>query len=106
MKDCVADVKKWMSCNFLKLNDSKTELLVISKRSQKEEVKHVNTIKIGDSSVNVTCKARNIGCIIDFTVTMKDQVNSVTKGCYERIHEIGRIRHNLTKDAAATLINS
>ena len=30
----------------------------------------------------------------------------VTKGCYERIHEIGRIRHNLTKDAAATLINS
>ena len=47
-----------------------------------------------------------IGCIIDSTVTMEDQVNSVTKGCYERIHEIGRIRHNLTKDAAATLINS
>ena len=37
---------------------------------------------------------------------MKDQVNSVTKGCYELIHEIGRIRHNLTKDTAATLINS
>ena len=106
MEDCIADVKKWMSCNFLKLNDSKTEFLVISKRSQKEEVKHVNTIKIGDSSVNVACKAKNIGCIIDSTVTMEDQVNSVTKGCYERIHEIGRIRHNLTKDAAATLINS
>ena len=30
----------------------------------------------------------------------------MTKSCYERIHEIGRIRHNLTKDAAATLINS
>ena len=38
--------------------------------------------------------------------TMADQVNSVTKGCYERIHDICRIRHNLTKDAAATLINS
>ena len=25
MEDCVADVNKWMSCNFLKLNDSKTE---------------------------------------------------------------------------------
>ena len=106
MENCITDVKKWMSCNFLKLNGSKTEFLVISKRSQKEEVKHVNTIKIGDSSVNVACKAKNIGCIIDSTVTMEDQVNSVTKGCYERIHEIGRIRHNLTKDAAATLINS
>ena len=58
------------------------------------------------TSVNVACKARNIGCIINSTVTMEDQVNSVTKGCYERIHEIGRIRHNLTKYAAATLINS
>ena len=78
----------------------------ISKRSQKEEVKHVNTIKIGDSSVHVVCKAKYIGCIIDSTVTMEDQVNSMTKGCYERIHEIGRIHHNLTKDAAATLIKT
>ena len=70
MEDCVADVKKWMSCNFLKLNDSKTEFLVISKRSQKEEVKHVNTIKIGDSSVDAALKTRIIRCIIDSTVTI------------------------------------
>ena len=29
IEDCVADVKKWMPCNFRKLNDSKTEFLVI-----------------------------------------------------------------------------
>ena len=33
MEDCVADVQKWMLCNFLKLNDSKTEFLFISKHS-------------------------------------------------------------------------
>ena len=37
MEDSIADVKKWMSCNCLKLNDSKTEFLVISKRLQKKK---------------------------------------------------------------------
>ena len=32
VEGCIADVKKWMSSNFLKLNDDKTEILLLSKR--------------------------------------------------------------------------
>ena len=32
IKACIAEIQKWMSANFLKLNQDKTELMIISQR--------------------------------------------------------------------------
>jgi hypothetical protein len=32
IEDCISDVRCWMRANFLKLNDEKTELLVLSSK--------------------------------------------------------------------------
>ena len=106
MEVCVEDVKQWMSDNFLMLNDSKTEVLVLSKPSRCKDVAHIKTTNIGNSCVNVVSQAKNIGCFIDSNVTMEAQVNNVTRNFYASIHQIGRIRSNLTEEAAAILINS
>ena len=29
MQDCIADVRSWMMCNFLKLNKDKTEFAIL-----------------------------------------------------------------------------
>ena len=91
MEDCVAEIKQWMKENFLKLNDSKTEVLLLSKHSRSKDVAHIRTINIGNSSVNVMPQAKNIGCILDSNLTMEAQVVNVTRKCYASIHEIGRI---------------
>ena len=106
MEDCVAEVKQWMKENFLKLNDSKMEVLLLSKHSRSKDVTHIRTINIGNSSVNVMPQAKNIGCILDSNLTMEAQVVNVTRKCYANIHEIGHILPNLTKEAAEILINS
>ena len=106
MEDCVAEVKQWMKENFLKLNDSKTEVLLLSKHSRSKDVAHIRTVNIGNSSVNVMPQAKNIGCFLDSNLTMEAQVANVTRKCYASIHEIGRILPNLTKEAAEILINS
>ncbi len=106
MQDCVRDVRNWMAENFLKLNDDKTEFLVISKCSQVKKVEHVKSITIGDECVSVVPNARNIGCIIDSTVNMESQVNNVSRRCYASIQQIARIRKCLTEEATATLVNS
>ena len=96
MEDCDAEVKQW------KLNDSKTEVLLLSKHSLSKDVIHIRTINIGNSSVNVMPQAKNIRCILDSNLTMEAQVVNVTRKCYASIHEIGRILPNLTKEAAAS----
>ena len=95
-----------MKENFLKLNDSKTEVLLLSKHSRSKDVAHIRTINSRNSSVNVMPQAKNIRCFLDSNLTMEAQVANVTRKCYASIHEIGRILLNLTKEAAEILINS
>ena len=106
MEACIADIRCWMSRNFLKLNDGKTEFLVISKKSMSDQAAQVGSITIGLESIPAAPKARNIRCFIDATLCMEAQINNVTKSCYARLHQIGRIRQYLMEDAAAMMVNA
>ena len=106
MEECITDIRHWMLSNFLKLNDSKTEYLVITKRKMSNKVAHIGTLTIGSSSIPAVPKARNIGCFIDSTLSMEAQVSNVTQRCYASLHQISRIRRYLTEDVAATLVNA
>ena len=78
MEACIADVRCWMARNFLKLNDGKTEFLVISKQSMSQQVANIGSITIGSESIPTVPKTRNIGCYIEATLCMEAQVNHVT----------------------------
>ena len=106
METCIEEVRHWMSQNKLKLNDSKTEFMVISKTSRSKNVANINSINIGPINVPVTNSARNIGCMLDSNLNMEAQINSVIKSCYANLYNIARIRHCLTLEAAATLVNA
>ena len=47
MQNCIDDVKKWMFANKLKLNDGKTEFLLIGTRQQLAKV-HSRTLRVGE----------------------------------------------------------
>ena len=106
LEACIQDVKTWMSENVLKLNDDKTEFLVISKKSRCNKVAHITSMNVGTAAVSTVPFARNIGCMIDSTLNMEAQINSVIKSCYANIYSISRIRSYITQEAAATLINA
>ena len=48
---CVAGIRIWMNDNFLKLNDDKTETLVITTREGLSKISHIS-IKVGDQSIS------------------------------------------------------
>ena len=48
---CVADIRIWMNDNFLKLNDDKTETLVITTREGFSKISQIS-IKVGDQSIS------------------------------------------------------
>ena len=105
MEACLADIKQWMSENLLKLNDSKTEFMLITTRHQKNMHKDVN-IKIGDSDIKPSSSARNLGVIFDSTFNQDLHVNNICKKAYCQIRAIGRIRKYLDRPSVEKLVNS
>ena len=63
-------------------------------------------MNIGSTAVSAVPYARNIGCVIDSTLNMEAQVNSVIKSCYANMYNISRIRPYISQEAAATLVSA
>ena len=51
LEKCVDDIRAWMKLNLLKLNDDKTELLVITSRPSTSQSLHIS-IKVGDQDIS------------------------------------------------------
>ena len=105
LEDCISEMRQWVSDNMLKLNDQKTEFMVIQSKHSRN-TPDVPSISIGDAVVPAVESARNIGVIMDHKLTMYDHVNSIAKSSYAQLRSIALIRRYLTQDAAATLIHS
>jgi hypothetical protein len=103
MERCLESVRIWMKKNKLKLNDDKTELLIIC--SKPELVKNV-TIKIGNATIHPSKTARNLGAYLDDHLSMEAQVNNTLRSVYFHLRRIARIRGQLTVASCAKVINA
>ena len=104
IENCIDDVRTWMNQNFLKLNDSKTEFVVVGSKTQIEKV-DIEHIRVGESNIVPATSVRNLGVMIDSNLTIDCHVTAMSKAAFCSIRNIGRIRIHLTKDAAETTIH-
>ena len=105
LETCLEQVSYWMSANMLKLNNDKTKLMVFAPNHFRKNFSQTS-ITVDSFVVPSSDKARNLGVIFDSSLTMMQQVNSVTKSCYNQIRKIAKIRKYLTVDAAKTLVHT
>ena len=97
------DIRKWMSYNMLKLNEDKTEFLIISSRDQINDI----SINVGGCDVRPSNDPpRNLGVLFDSTCSLSDHVNKLCKSLNYNIFSIGKIRKYLDKSTAEILVNS
>ena len=106
LEGCISDIRNWMFENHLKLNDTKTEFLVIRNKHMKKKLNGVSHISIGDSKVETVGCAKNIGAILDSNLDMTEHVNNVCRACYTHLHGFNRVRENLTGESTATLVHA
>ena len=88
-----------MKTNSLKLNDSKTEVIVFCSAQQLKKIK-LQALRVGDCLVGVTHSVRILGVKFDAEMTMESHVTAVCKSAILHIRNISRIRRCLI--AAAT----
>ncbi|CAB4013683.1 Hypothetical predicted protein [Paramuricea clavata] len=58
MQNAIDDIKKWMFADKLKLNDGKSEFMIIGTRQQLAKVS-VDTLRVGNVQLTPLSEARN-----------------------------------------------
>ena len=71
IQNCVSDVRKWMVANKLKINDGKTEFLLIGSKKQLNKVT-IDSIRIGESEIQPATSVKSLGAVIDSNLSMEN----------------------------------
>ena len=66
----------------------------------------VLSVIVGDSIIQQSSKARNLGIIFDQFLSFYDYISSVCRSTHFHIRNIGRNRHLLSQNATAQLIHA
>ena len=70
MQSCISDVKAWATANMLKLNDSKTELMLLTSKRSKHLHNLPTSITIGNAQIPFKQSVKNLGFTLDCHLTM------------------------------------
>ena len=103
----IKDIRRWMSSNYLQLNEGKTEIIFFGSRHRlaKLSLSHLD-ITIGSCKVKPATVVRNLGVLQDESLTMSAHIASLSRSCYAQLHCISRIRQFLTIDASKRIVQA
>ena len=105
LKACVSDIQNWLTNNFLQLNPSKTEVLILSPRTDNGDVNEVDLFE-GEDRLSTTDSARNLGVYFDSRLSFDKHVAMVTRACNATLVNLWRIGTKLSRKLKTTLVTS
>ena len=87
----------WMFEYFLKVNSSKTLMLIVAPPSVLDSIIIKGTF-INGCCIRFVSEAKNLGVILDSLLSFSSQVKKVVKTCFNTLRKISRIRRFLTRN--------
>ena len=101
---CISDIRSWMIGNKLKINDDKTEFLVIT--SSRSKLSEEPQITIGQTNIVPAKSCRSLGVMFDQHMLMDAHISYVCRSTHFHLRNIGAIRDLLPCSAVEQLIHS
>lgn len=105
MEECIRLVSVWMSQHHLKMNNSKTEFLVLSSKHIARQFPPP-AIDISGHSVTPSGSARNIGVIMDSRLSMEAHVANICRSAYFQLHCIAKVKKFLDPNSLECIIHA
>ena len=102
---CIDEIRAWMLLHQLKLNDDKTEFMVLQS-SHNLRVHGSPTLQLPQLTLTSTDTARNLGCFFDRHMQLDQLVSSYCSSAYYHLRTIKNIRHLLTLDACHAAVRN
>ena len=74
---CLCDVNAWATANMLKLNDNKTELMLVTSKRTKHLHNLPTSITIGNAQIRFKQPVKKLGFTLDCHLTMNAHVSNI-----------------------------
>ena len=105
LQDCITDIRSWMIADRLKLNDDKTEFMIIGTRAQLDKV-NVSEIVVGQAKVPAVMIVRNLGMWLDTNPTMSAHITETCQAAIYHLYNIKRITRYLSHDDRKSIVQA
>ena len=93
MERCISDIRTWMLTDKLKLNDDKTEFMLIGTKQQLSKV-NIDCLTVGSIDVVPVTVARNLGTWFDSNLNLQEQIHKTCKSGFS-IYTIFGVSENI-----------
>ena len=98
----MSKIKQWMSSNFLKLNDTKTDYMDIG-----PYISPITSLDLGlDSPIEPVEKAKNLGFMFDHQMKLNEHISYISQVCYQNQHNLNNIASKLSFELKIQLVQS
>ena len=104
MESCVDDILSWMLTDSLKLNDDKSEFLIIGTPQQLAKI-DIRSIWAGNCNVSTATSARNLGSWFDSKLSMSTHITKLSSSSFYYLI-IRRIRKYLSRPCTETFVHA
>ena len=104
MERCLTSLTWWFRKNAMKLNASKTQLIVFGSRQNICRLAPV-TVKIGDTLITECSTVRNLGVIFDRHLSFDHHIDQMVRRCSGTLLSLCHAKHGLPADVLSTLVN-
>jgi hypothetical protein len=103
----LAEQGKWLAVNRLKLNEDKTDALLVSSKDNvaKKRIASIPLV-VGDARIIPSPVVRNLGVLLDSHLTMEQQINASCRSSYFHLRRIARIKKFLSLPAVIQLVHA
>ena len=99
-------ISEWMNRYFLKLNPSKTQVIVFHPDSKFSDIAFSQLLLSDGSRVQMSDQVYNLGVILDSTMSFSPHISSSISQGYGLIRNIAGIRKYISREHLKTLVNS
>uniref|UniRef100_A0A803TMD6 Reverse transcriptase domain-containing protein n=1 Tax=Anolis carolinensis TaxID=28377 RepID=A0A803TMD6_ANOCA len=103
LNQCLAAVMGWMRANKLKLNPDKTEVLQVSRMSDRG----IGWLPVLDgAALPLKAQVRSLGVLLDSALTLDAQVSAVAGRAFAQLKLVRQLRPYLVKSDLATVVHA
>ena len=105
IESCVMEIRDWMDSNLLKLNPSKTELILLSTRQAFNKFTRA-AVGVVSTAISPENHVKSFGVTLDDQLKLSKHVSNVIRSCFYRIRQLKHIGRYLDCQSAATVVHS
>ena len=99
------DIGRWMESKQLKLNEQKTECLVVGRRNDLTRL-DISRLKINDNIMDVSNEVKDLGVIVDCNLSFEKQINQTVRISAYHLRNIAFVRKYLDEKTTKMLIHN